>query len=373
MMLMAAAVAAILLAALGLPVFTWLRLELGGAAWAFWFVWLVPFLSLPLSYSVREGKVRTWMHRIGECCMGAVLYISMTFILKAAVLLVMSLSGSALPAGVRIWAGRAAFLLFLMIYLAGVLTALRIKTVRLEITAPVKNRLRLVLLSDLHLGFFTGRRMTERIASAVNGERPDAVLFAGDIFDMDYPSLRDPERHARAVRSITAPLGKYACLGNHDMLNDDPRKDEWIRGCGITVMHDETEHLGDIVLLGRRDVSDEERMTPEEAYKAITPGAYAVVLDHNPSGYRSEWDHGASLLLCGHTHGGQTFPLDILQKLVMPIPVYGYRRAGEKSLFVTSGAGFWGPPLRLGVRNEIVRIDLVQEKSESTDAHDRPC
>lgn len=371
-MLAAAGAAAVVLAAFGLPVFTWLRLELGGAAWAFWFVWLVPFLSLPLSYSVRKGKVRTWMHRLGECCMGAVMYISLAFILKAAVLLVLRAAGAEVTEDVRIFAGRAAFLLFAALYLAGVFTALRIKTVRISIPAPVERGLRLVLFSDLHLGFFTGRRMTERIATAVNRERPDAVLIAGDIFDMDYASLRDPERHSRAVRSMEAPLGIYACLGNHDMLADEPEKDAWIERSGVTVLRDATADLGEVTLLGRRDVIDGARLSPEEAYGAVRAGAYTVVLDHNPSEYRSEWEHGASLLLCGHTHGGQTFPLDIVQKLVMPMPVYGLHCAGGKRLFVTSGAGFWGPPLRLGVRNEIVRIDLVPEKSGSADVSDRP-
>ena len=360
-MMLAAAAATLILAAVGLPVFSWLRLEVGGFAWIFWPVWLLPFLSLPLSYSARREAVRRWMHRLGECCIGAALYLALAFILKALALIILGAASAEVTDGVRVWAGRAAFVLFAAVYLAGVVTALRIKTVRLTVPAPLDAPLRLVLISDLHLGWFTGRRMTERIAAAVNREAPDAVLIAGDIFDMDYDSLRDPERHSRAMRSMTPPLGIYACLGNHDMLCVDSRKDEWIAKSGVTVLSDEAVPLGGATLLGRRDVRDSHRLPASEVYADLR-GGYVITLDHNPGEYRGEWDSGASLLLCGHTHGGQTFPLNILQRLVMPMPIYGLRREGEKRLYVTSGAGFWGPPLRLGVRNEIVRIDLVPER-----------
>ncbi len=349
---------AVLLWALGLPFFRWLRLLFPLPAWLFALVWLAPALSLTLSYMLSGHRLRSWLHRVGECWLGIFLYLTMSFILAAAVLWLMRISGSEVSDLCRVRSGWFALAAFALCYLAGVINALHIRVKRITIPFHIRSPLRLVLLSDLHLGFFSGPRMLPRIVRAIAKQEPDAVLLAGDIFDMDYEDLRRPELHRQVLAGLSSQTPVFACGGNHDLLFPDPRKDAFIAGCGIRLLEDESVSWHDLTILGRRDAMDELRTPPRQAYAGLVKGRPLVVLDHNPGNYREAWENGADLVLSGHSHGGQTFPGNLLQRLIMPYPIYGHRQQDGRHLVVTSGAGFWGPPLRVGVNNEVVLLQL---------------
>ena len=344
---------------LGLPLLRWLRLLLPVPSWLFGLIWLSPSLALALSYTLSGRRLRTVLHRVGECWFGVFLYLTMAFACYAAVLGLLRLIGVPVSAAWRVRGGWLALAAFLLCYAGGVINALHIRVVRRRIELPLASPLTLVLLSDLHLGFFSGRRMLPRISRAVRAQRPDAVLLAGDIFDMDYESLRQPEQKRQVLAGLSANAPIFACGGNHDLLFPDVRTAAFIRGSGIRLLADESCSFRGLTLLGRRDVLDEARRGPEQVYAGLPQDQPLLVLDHSPEAYREAWEHGADLVVSGHTHGGQTFPGNLLQRLLMPFPIYGHHQRDGRHLVVTSGAGFWGPPLRVGVNNEIVRLELA--------------
>lgn len=152
-------------------------------------------------------------------------------------------------------------------------------------------------------------------------------------------------------------------MGNHDLLVQEPERDEWLGRCGITFLQDEETVIKNIRILGRRDVRDSGRHLVQSMMRP-TEDMPLIVLDHNPKSYKENFALGALLVLSGHTHGGQTFPGTIVQKMCMRTPVYGHIEENGQHLVVTSGAGFWGPPLRLGVNNEIWCIDIIPETKQ---------
>lgn len=350
---------------LGLPLLRWLRLLTAVPGWLFGLIWLGPALSLTLSYLLGDRRLRSALHRLGECWFGVFLYLTLAFWLEALLLILAGAAGAEVSEKWRIMAGWLALAAFAVCYLGGVVNALRLRVRRYAISLPLTRPLRLVLISDLHLGFFTGPRMLERISRAVLEQQPDGVLLAGDIFDMEYEALRQPEQKRQTLAALSAKAPVFACGGNHDLLYRDPRKDAFISGSGIRLLADESTEWQGLTLLGRRDVMDGQRLPAEQVFVGLPQDKPVLVLDHSPEAYEEAWEHGASVVVSGHTHGGQTFPGNLLQRLLMPFPIYGHRRQEGRHLVVTSGAGFWGPPLRVGVSNEIAVLELTPDGSRS--------
>ena len=310
---------------LGLPFYHWLRLLKPIPAWLFGLIWLAPALSLSLSYMISgHDRLRTRLHRVGECWFGLALYLILAFAAQALLLWLVTALGGEVSALWRARSGWLALAAFAVVYIGGVLNALRVHTKEIKIELPLERPLRLVLFSDLHLGFFTGERMLPRIVSAILREDPDAALLAGDIFDMGYDDLRRPEQNRRALAELSRSMPVFACGGNHDLLFPDPRKEAFINGSGIKLLEDESVTWNGVTILGRRDAMDEQRLPPEQVYPVLPADRTLLVLDHNPRSWREAWNRGADLAVSGHTHGGQTFPGNLLQKLLMPYPIYGH-------------------------------------------------
>lgn len=343
---------------MGLPFYTWIHLSGRWTGLIFWPFWLITTGALMISYMTPWKKVRAAMHLWGEACFWVCIYISIAFYIRLFILAAAGLFGANITPDIRLYSGWTAIFACALFYLAGVLNAMRVKTVHFMLKAPVMKKIRIVFLSDLHLGAFTTDNMLPHILRAVKKESPDAALIGGDIFDMEISELRDREKKKAQLSELCAAAKTFACLGNHDMLTAEPERDEWIKDSGITVLKDEAVKLSDVTVFGRRDVHDSERK-PTEGLKHLRSEAPLIILDHNPRDYRENFSLGAFLTLSGHTHGGQTFPGNIAQKIFMKTPVYGHLEEGGKHLIVTSGAGFWGPPLRIGTNNEIWSIDII--------------
>ena len=333
------------------PLLFWVR-KLGGGTWAVLLllaVWVGVPAALPLSHLFRGEKTRIGLHLAAEAWLAFALYLWLSAAL--AWLLWLPLRGNR-------WEIPCACLFcgaFLLLFAGGMVNAAFLRTRRYRVDMGLEKPLRVALLSDLHLGFFTTRGMLRRIVRLTEREEPELVLFAGDFFDMDYDSLRHKAECAAMLRSVRGTLGTFGCLGNHDHYLKDDRKDTFLREAGVSILQDETASVGGLTIFGRRDVQDPLR----EAWEPVgtAGGRPLLVLDHNPASYR-EYIGSADVLLCGHTHGGQTFPLDLLQKALLKYPVSGLHEYGGLKTVVTSGAGFWGPPVRFGVSNEVIILTI---------------
>ncbi|MDR1264420.1 MAG: metallophosphoesterase [Propionibacteriaceae bacterium] len=232
----------------------------------------------------------------------------------------------------------------------------------LELTAddPDQAPVTAVLVSDLHLGQINRAGHLAKVVDAVLATDPDIVLVAGDIFDGDFRAIGDPAPIKAQLERLRAPLGVFAILGNHDAGSTNDQMVAFIEDCGLTLLADQAVEIdGRFSLVGRRDSSPIGQAAERQAVPQLADGSLTrpvIVLDHQPSHLR-EYLGQADLMLSGHTHQGQIFPVNLMVKALFEV-AYGYYQVPDADLqaIVTSGAGTWGPPLRIASNSEIVTI-----------------
>ena len=217
--------------------------------------------------------------------------------------------------------------------------------------------LRIVQLSDLHVGPTIRRPFIEAVVDAANALKPDLVAVTGDVADGFVPDLRD---HVAPLARLRAPLGTFFVTGNHEYYWDPRGWMQELERLGLSVLTNEHRLLqrgsGRLLLAGVTDLSA--GPDPYAAMADAPESDVRVLLAHQP---RSAYDAraaGFDLQLSGHTHGGQFFPFNVLVRLFQPF-VAGLHRLEEMWLYVSRGTGYWGPPLRLGAPSEITLIELI--------------
>jgi predicted MPP superfamily phosphohydrolase len=251
---------------------------------------------------------------------------------------------------------------------AGAINAVHPRTVELALTIPKKvgslDHLTIVLASDLHLGTLVGRSRLAKIVDRINVLEPDIVFMPGDIVD-ETVTAKIEAKFSIVMRRLRAPLGVFAVPGNHEFYSGLERNLACLRACGIRVLEDEAVLVdGAFVVVGRKDRSSlkpgMQRLPIREilARYGFDTGLPVILLDHQPAHLEEAAQAGVDLQLSGHTHAGQLFPLDLINKKVWELN-WGYLRKGDTQYYVTSGVGTWGPPVRTGSRPEIVRIRLT--------------
>lgn len=257
-------------------------------------------------------------------------------------------------------------------------------TVTINKSCGKLNSLKIVLTADLHLGYNIGNKEMKQMVKKINEEDPDLVVIAGDLFDNDFDALKSPDTIAETLRGIRSTYGVYACYGNHDIQEkilagftfnqkgkkmSDPRMDAFVKDAGITLLRDEGVMIDDsFYLFGR---ADEERpgrginvrKTPSEIAAAVNPDKPFIVIDHQPDELEELSAVGVDLDLCGHTHNGQIFPGNLLQRFLWENPC-GYLQKGAMHNIVTSGVGLFGPNMRIGTKSEICSINVKFTSSQ---------
>jgi hypothetical protein len=241
--------------------------------------------------------------------------------------------------------------------------------------------MRIVLISDLHLGYNLGYRNMEKMAEEINELQPDLVCIAGDIFDNSYDALDNPQKIAAALSSIKSTYGTYACWGNHD-INDkllmgftvnnselklhDERMAELLKAANVHLLEDETEVIDNkFTLIGRLD--KHKPGTEDNTRKSIDEFSFdkslpVIVIDHEPNELQELADAGIDLDLCGHTHNGQIFPLTLTSQLIWENSAGYLQKTGKDGNtmhnYVTEGVGVYGPFMRTGCKSEIMCINV---------------
>lgn len=282
-------------------------------------------------------------------------------------------------------AGAICIFSVLLISIRGIYHAKHINVTPYEVTvdksAGELDSLKIVLIADTHFGYNAGTIHAKEIVKKINKQNPDLVCIAGDIFDNEYDAIRSPEKLAKVLRSIKSTYGVYACWGNHD-LNEailagftfhhkgddisnvkDPRMDEFLRKSNIKLLEDESVLIDNkFYIVGRKDASliekiHETRKAPDQLTKLLDRDKPILVIDHQPKELQELADAGADLNLCGHTHNGQTFPGNLTIKPMWENPC-GISQKDAMTCIVTSGAGVWGPAMRLGTDSEICSIQV---------------
>lgn len=221
---------------------------------------------------------------------------------------------------------------------------------------------RITLVSDLHLGPVLGRDFTRTVVDAVNGTRPDLIAIAGDLVDASVADLRDA---TAPLADLRAPHGVFFGMGNHEYYSGPDEWIEYLPSLGMRVLLNSRVSLASFDIAGVDDVEGEAYgRGPDMAatLRGRDTTRPCVLLAHQPVLVHDAVDHGVDLQLSGHTHGGQLFPGNLLAGLANPT-VAGLERYGDTQLYVTRGAGAWGPPTRVAAPSDITVLELVPDTS----------
>jgi predicted MPP superfamily phosphohydrolase len=210
------------------------------------------------------------------------------------------------------------------------------------------------LVSDLHLGHVRNYRFAARVVAAIARSRPDVVLIAGDLYD---GTAADFNRLAEPWAGLRAPLGTYFVTGNHDEFARTNYRDALVHA-GVRVLDNEKIVIDGLQLVGVHygASSNPKRLELILQKAALDPGRASILLTHAPDWLPLAGEAGVSLQLSGHTHGGQFFPFTRLVRRIYGAYSYRLHQLGSLTVYTSSGAGTWGPPVRLGTNPEVVLI-----------------
>ncbi len=231
--------------------------------------------------------------------------------------------------------------------------------VRLPDLPRTMDRTVIVALSDLHLGSLIGKRWLAARIAQVREQRPDLVVFLGDLFEGHGPPA---EELLAILRGLSAPLGVWAVPGNHEFHGGRNRSMRLIDETGIHLLRNRWfEVRPGFILAGVDDLTTKYRTGQSgdfisQALAGRPPGA-TILLSHTPWEAEKAAGTGASLMLSGHTHGGQIWPFGYLTRRIYPL-LAGRYEVGGMPVIVSRGTGTWGPRMRLWRPGEILRVTL---------------
>lgn len=238
--------------------------------------------------------------------------------------------------------------------------------IRLGRLNPAFNGFRIAVVSDIHLGPLLGRSHTERIVEMINGTDADLVAIVGDLVDGTVDKLGHA---AEPLQDLVSREGSFFVTGNHEYFVPDTMP--WLRELdrlGVTPLRNENTLIrrgaAALHIAGVNDLAGEEHGDPPDYDRALagTDGRNpTVLLAHQPVMVEQAAARGVDLQLSGHTHGGQTWPFQYIVEAVQP-SLAGLSTLQDTQLYVSRGAGFWGPPVRVGAPPDISVLTLNADR-----------
>ena len=246
-----------------------------------------------------------------------------------------------------------------------------------KVSKPVK----LVMMSDLHLGYHNRRDELHRWVDMINAEQPDLVLIAGDIIDGSIRPLKEQKMYEEFQR-IKAPI--YACLGNHEYYSGEPGAQQFYRNAGIHLLQDSVAKVGDLCIIGRDDRTNRHRkslgkiikensslihaQTSEQSsstHSSAQPSGrfapsgqrFLILIDHQPYHLEQAEQHHVDFQFSGHTHHGQVWPISWITESIYECAFGAYKK-GHTDYYISSGLGIWGGKFRIGTRSEYVVVTI---------------
>lgn len=222
----------------------------------------------------------------------------------------------------------------------------------------LKHPLKVVAVSDIHLGYGTDKDMLADYVEMINAQKPDLILIGGDLIDNSVEPLRY-ERMEEELSRLEAPLGIYMVAGNHEFISGIEASEAFIARTPIQLLRDSVVTLANqIQIVGRDDRSNHNRKTLEELTANLDRDKPVILLDHQPYELDRTEKAGIDLQFSGHTHRGQVWPMNWIVDRMYELS-YGYKKKGESHIYVSSGLSLWGPPFRIGTDSEIVVFNLT--------------
>jgi predicted MPP superfamily phosphohydrolase len=253
-----------------------------------------------------------------------------------------------------------------VLIIAGFVNSLIPRIKELDLTIDKKagdyKDLKIAFASDIHLGTVIGPRRANGFVNRINQLNADLILLGGDVVDEDLaPVIRN--NLGDSLKKLSAPLGIYAITGNHEYIGGAEPACRYLTDHGIKMIRDSSIRISEsFYLIGREDrdrprFMGKPRKSMEEIMSGTDKSFPLILLDHQPFELDKKEELGIDLTLSGHTHHGQLWPLNYLTKAIYEVS-WGYKKRGNTHVYVSSGYGGWGPPVRIGNRPEIVLINL---------------
>lgn len=249
-------------------------------------------------------------------------------------------------------------------------------------TSAKKQSIKIVLMSDLHLGYHNRKAEFKRWVDMINAEHPDLILIGGDIIDISVRPLLE-ENVAEEFHRLKAPI--YACLGNHEYYSGEPKAQQFYKDAGIHLLrdsivrignqNDENGKMGNLVIIGRDDRSNPHRKSikqilseskedksytfdnNQQALNIDPKKDFTILLDHQPYHLEEAEKNGIDFQFSGHTHHGQVWPISWITDAIYE-DAFGPLQKGKTQYYVSSGMGIWGGKFRIGTRSEYVVLTI---------------
>ncbi|MET7730959.1 metallophosphoesterase [Streptomyces sp. NPDC005402] len=246
----------------------------------------------------------------------------------------------------------------------GVLRGPKVKrvTVPLAKLPRAAHGYRIAVVSDIHLSPVLGRGFAQKVVDTINSTRPDLIAVVGDLVD---GSVKDLGPAAAPLARLEARHGSFFVTGNHEYFSGAEQWVEEVRRLGLRPLENDRTELAWFDLAGVNDIAGESEGQGPDFAKALGDRDTAracVLLAHQPVQIHDAVDHGVDLQLSGHTHGGQLWPGNLFAEAANPT-VAGLERYGDTQLYVSRGAGAWGPPTRVGAPSDITVIELASKQA----------
>lgn len=230
-----------------------------------------------------------------------------------------------------------------------------------QLASDIDVGLKIVMVSDLHLGYGIDGKELKSWVELINAENADVILICGDIIDSSTRPLWDNDC-ATLINGIKSRYGTYAVLGNHEYIAGIEKSLRFYEATNITLLRDSAVLVGNgFYIVGRDDRSNHHRSTLADLTRPLDHSLPIILLDHQPYDLEEAEKCGIDLQLSGHTHQGQVFPASMLTKALYEDD-HGYMRRSDTHYYVSSGLGIWGGKFRIGTRSEYAVITIKGEK-----------
>ncbi|MFE5663900.1 metallophosphoesterase [Streptomyces niveus] len=221
---------------------------------------------------------------------------------------------------------------------------------------------RIAVVSDIHLGPLLGKAHAQRIVDTINSTNPDLIAVVGDMVD---GTVADLGPAAEPLAGLKARHGSYFVTGNHEYFGDAGEWVDHVRELGLHPLENARVEIDGFDLVGVNDIAGEEEGEGPDFAKALggrDTARASVLMAHQPVVIHDAVKHGIDLQLSGHTHGGQMWPVNYIAQASNPT-LAGLEQYGDTALYVTRGAGAWGPPVRVGAPSDITVVQLASRQA----------
>jgi len=228
-----------------------------------------------------------------------------------------------------------------------------------EINKEGKNlkSLRIVGISDMHLGYGIGKNELQKWVELINEEKPDIVLIGGDIIDSSLRPVKE-ENLGEVIKQIKTRYGVYTILGNHEYISGAGESIKFFKDAGITVLRDSVALVDNtFYVVGRDDRSNPNRKPLADLMSSLDKTKPILLLDHQPYNLEEAEKNGVDFQFSGHTHRGQIWPISLVTDLIYE-DSYGSLKKGDTHIYVSSGIGIWGGKFRIGTQSEYVVVNM---------------